>query len=587
MNLVCGLIDESYKCTYGLGGATDNSDAFVNKTISLVCAKNSFSAFQVCLKADEPFIVSTGGNPVFSPKGPYNIVRLECTVKSLPEPNISMFPELYMEDDDGVLKADILSAQEYVEVKPGMTQPVWVEVLLPAGLKAGIYEGQVDLYIHRMFQDEERVSPLTFTLEVKDVTLPCPKEYMYYLDLWQHPSNISRKHEVRLWSDEHFEVLEKYIKSLADLGQKAATAIVSEIPWSGQFCTKVVNYPSDLFEYSMVMIIKDENGDYIYDYSSLKRYLDLCFKHGIDKEIEVFGLFSIWVNEQEGYGSIAPDYPDAIRIRYYDKKDGTFKFMNSGEEIKEYIRALEQYFIKESLIDRVRICADEPLDVELFQARLNMLRKTAPHFKYKAAINHFEFVETITDIEIEDCVFSLDCIMREPSRLRNIREAINGRLLFYVCCGPEFPNTFLASNLVESQFLGILAGILGLDGFLRWNYTVWPENPRERIRYRYPNWPAGDTNFVYPGNNGAPLLTLRYKNLKRGIEFYELLRLVKERSRNAESVIEQIKSKLIKTDDLRDFLPQRKKEAGEIFSIDYNDYREVYRILLDECVLEQ
>ena len=84
MNFVYGLIDESYKCAYGTDGAAGNSEAFENKDLSLVCAKNSFAAFQVCLKADEPFIVSTGGNPVFSPKGPYNIVRLECC-KDLPE----------------------------------------------------------------------------------------------------------------------------------------------------------------------------------------------------------------------------------------------------------------------------------------------------------------------------------------------------------------------------------------------------------------------------------------------------------------------------------------------------------------------
>jgi len=582
MNLIYGLVDESFKCTYGIGGIAENSNAFESKEISLVCAKNSFAAFQVCLKADEPFIVSTGKNPVFSPKGLYNNVRLECCIESFPVSNISMLPELYMEDDDAILKADILSEQEYVEVRPGMTQPVWVEVALPVDMQAGIYKGQVDLYIHKMFQDEKKLSPLTFTLEVKDVTLPCPEEYRFYLDLWQHPSNVSRKHEVRLWSDEHFDVLEKYIKSLAAIGQKAATAVVSEIPWSGQFCCKTVNYPSDLFEYSMVKVTKDENGYFNYDYTSLKRYIDLCFKYGIDKEIEVFGLFNIWVNEQEGYGGVAFDYPDAIRIRYYDKKDKTYKYMKSGEEIKEYIRALEQYFIKEGLIDRVRICADEPQDVEMFFTRLDLLKKTAPAFKYKAAINHFDFVGTVSGIE--DCVFSLDCIMREPERLGDIRKETAGRLLYYVCCGPKVPNTFLASNLVESQFLGILAGILDLDGFLRWNYTVWPENPRERIRYRYPHWPAGDTNFVYPGNNGAPLLTLRYKNLKRGIEFYELIRLVKERGKNAESVMEQIKNKLIKTDDLRNFLPWRRKEAEEIFSVDCSDYREVYRVLLDECV---
>ena len=583
MNLDYGLTNESFKCKYGTGGVTDNSTAFEQTSISLVCAKNSYAAFQVCLKSDEPFTISTGNNPVFSPKGLYNNIRLKCEIDRLSDKNISMFPELYMEDDDGVFKADILSAQESIEVKTGLTQPVWIEVKIPAETVAGIYHGRVDLYLHKMFQDEKKFSSLAFDLEVKDVTLPSPAEYRYYLDLWQHPSNISRKHEVRLWSDEHFDVLENYIKSLAELGQKAVTVIASEIPWSGQFCSKAVNYPSDLFEYSMVKVEKNENGEYNYDYSCLKKYLDLCFKYGIDKEIEVFGFFNIWVSEPEGYGSVAPDYPDAIRIRYFDRKDGSFKFIKTGEEIKNYIKALEQYFIKEGLIDRVRICADEPANMELFLTRLSLLKKNAPSFKYKAAINHFEFVENVP--EIDDCVFALDCIMRQPENLEKIRKGIIGRLLFYVCCGPKVPNTFISSHLVESQFLAIIAGILNLDGFLRWNYTVWPEKPRERIKYKYPVWPAGDTNFVYPGNNGSPLLTLRYKNLKRGIEFYELIQLVKERNRNVADVIEQVRRKVLRTDDLKDFLPDRKKDVKELLSVEYCDYQEAYRILLDESVL--
>lgn len=579
MNLVYGLIDESFKCKYGTVGIVENSAAFQNSSISLVSAKNSFAAFQLCLRSDEPVTVSVGNSPVFSPRGLYTNIRLRCEIEKLPDAEIRMHPELYMEDDDGVFKADILSNEETVEVKPGFTQPVWVEIGVNSEIKAGVYEGRINMYAHRMFENEKKLDTLAFTLEVKDVTMPDPANYKYYFDLWQHPSNISRKHEVRLWSDEHFEVLEKYIKSLAGLGQKVATVIASEIPWSGQFCCKAVNYPSDMFEYSMVKVEKNERGDFVYDYSIMKRYLELCFKYGIDSEIEVFGLFNIWVNEAEGYGSVAPDYPDAIRIRYFDRKDGCFKYVNSADGIRAYIKAFEEYFKKEGLLNKVRICADEPSNLEVFLNRMSLLKETAPGFRYKADINHFEFLDKAS--EIEDCVFALDCIMKQPGGLEKARKEVKGRITYYVCCGPRIPNTFLCSSLVESQLLGILAGIMELDGFLRWNYTAWPEKPRERIRYKYPVWPAGDTNFVYPGNNGEPLLTLRYKNLKRGIEFFELMHLVREHCSDADSIIGCVRSKVLRTDDLMDFLPERKKQAQEIFSLEYRDYREAFNILLD------
>ena len=60
---------------------------------------------------------------------------------------------------------------------------------------------------------------------------------------------------------------------------------------------------------------------------------------------------------------------------------------------------------------------------------------------------------------------------------------------------------------------------------------MFNDDPRADIRYYI--FPAGDTNFVYPAKNGAPLLTLRYKALRRGIELYELLERAKETAPDA------------------------------------------------------
>lgn len=45
------------------------------------------------------------------------------------------------------------------------------------------------------------------------------------------------------------------------------------------------------------------------------------------------------------------------------------------------------------MLDRVRVCADEPADLPVFLERLRFLKEVAPHFRYKVAINHFEFME--------------------------------------------------------------------------------------------------------------------------------------------------------------------------------------------------
>ncbi len=123
---------------------------------------------------------------------------------------------------------------------------------------------------------------------------------------------------------------------------------------------------------------------------------------------------------------------------------------------------------------------------------------------------------------------------------------------------------------------------MGLDGFLRWNYTVWPERPRESIIYRPAVFPAGDTNFVYPSNSGKPILSLRYKALERGIEDFELLKLVEERCSNWEQVTQEYYALILRELDLKLHHPEEyQKEPEELYSLLEADYEKARLRLLE------
>ncbi|SHF38066.1 protein of unknown function [Caldanaerobius fijiensis DSM 17918] len=575
MQLECGLAEESYK--YIAGKLVD----FTRKKFDLVSGRRDWVAFQLMLKGDEEFTVSTGDNPTFSVKGPLLNIRVHVEVEGIPQSCIRLYPIGTVEDDDGIQKADMLLKNEVVTVAKDAVQPIWVEIDIPEDVQPGNHQGTISIFAHRMFEDEKKVAAMFFNVMVKDVVLPRPSEYRFHLDLWQHLSNIARKHEVRLWSDEHFRVLEEYVKSLAQLGQKAITIIASEIPWSGQRSYRVKDYPSDMFEYSMVKVEKDLNGNFIYDFSAVKRYIELCFKYGIDKEIEVFGLCNIWEDDEFGYGKVATDYPDAIRVRYYDRADSCYKYMRDAKDISAYIKALESFFIENGWIELVRIIADEPSDMELYEKRLEAIKNAAPQFKFKAAINHAEFIKRFKR-QISDYVPMLPCVCQEWDSLKEMAGKDIERLLWYVCCWPLYPNTFISSPLLESRLIGLLTAYMNFDGFLRWNYTVWPEKPRERISFRYPEWRAGDTNFVYPGMDGAPILTIRYKNLKRGIEDYELIQMLKGVHPHSDEILSKVWSRIFKFKDIAELAPEAGKKPEELYSLDYEDYMAVKEYLLDE-----
>ena len=97
----------------------------------------------------------------------------------------------------------------------------------------------------------------------------------------------------------------------------------------------------------------------------------------------------------------------------------------------------------------------------------------------------------------------------------------------------------------------------------------------------FPPWKAGDTNFVYPANDGRPLLTLRYKNLKRGIEDFELIQILKQTNPRAEKVLNEVWGRLIKSRDIKEFHPARRKKAEYSYSLEYEDYQCAKALILD------
>lgn len=477
-------------------------------------------------------------------------------------------------DNDRLRKADAILASPVLEPDGSRACSVWVEMQIPEDTVPGEYPCMISLYGGELFLPETKLASLPVTVTVYDCVMPSPAEHRFHLDLWQHLSNIARKHEVSLWSEAHFTVLENYVRSLGELGQKAVTLVVSEVPWAGQDCREEYRMAANLFEYSIVPVTKTADG-FVYDYRPMQRYIDLCAKYGIDREISLFGLANIWGGGD--FGALAPDYPDQIKIRYLDEADGCYRYMTTAAEIDDYIRSLAQYFIATGQIGKVRLAADEPVDIAAYRKTLEHLHLAAPAFRCKAAINHASFISEFQN-EVDDYVPAIGTMADEYDIMREYQNTLKGkRFLWYVCCGPAYPNTFLGSRLTESYFIGILTSYLKLDGFLRWAYTVWNDDPRTDIRYG--GWAACDTNFVYPAANGAPLLSLRYKALKRGIQFYELLERLRA-SGDTEGLTEAF-DMVVREKDVREYY-RTYHSLEALCSVDYADYLGLKKFLLEK-----
>ncbi|HKH59588.1 MAG TPA: DUF4091 domain-containing protein, partial [Flavitalea sp.] len=107
---------------------------------------------------------------------------------------------------------------------------------------------------------------------------------------------------------------------------------------------------------------------------------------------------------------------------------------------------------------------------------------------------------------------------------------------YYVCCNPARPNNFVFSPPVEGRYISWYAAAYGYDGFLRWAYDAWPEDPMRDARHTM--WPAGDCFLVYPGGNSS----IRFEKLREGIVDFEKIRIL--RGLAAKSTDSKIKASL-------------------------------------------
>ena len=575
MSVIISAENEAFKLRINAEDKTAHNFKPGSRSVDLSVCRNSFAAFQIVMQCDFRCCVKLNDAPWFSEYSDAGVLTIRHEGEWKPVMNhIGMYLA-----DDGYLYGDCLRSDPVADAEADVPAGVFVRFEIPKDMAPGKYSGVFKVFSTHLFEDEVLVDSISYTVTVKDIVLPDPKDHSFSLDLWQHNCNIARKAGVANWCDRHFEIMEQYIKTLAALGQSSVTAIVSEIPWSGQRCFQNKETPSNMFEYSMVSVQQEPDGSYTYDYSVLDRYIQLCFGYGIDKKIEVFGLINNWVSVEDGFLNFT-ETPEAIRIRYR-MPDGSFRYMKKASDIEDYIKALYRHFLEKGWLDKVRVVADEPTDYEKFRISLDMVKRLAPGFRYKAAFGKKSFYDEFQDT-IEDFCVILTGLTTAAEEWRTVfKEDKKHNFTFYVCCFPRCPNTYLFSDLLETRYLAILADYFRLSGFLRWNYTVWPRDPRYDIRY-YP-FPAGDTNFVYPGGDMQPLLSLRYMALRRSMEDYELLAMLRDAGQ--ERVVEEMHRSILTNRQFSQFHDEWNTflEFEEMSAATYQDYekmrREMYNAL--------
>ena len=391
---------------------------------------------------------------------------------------------------DSLSAADMIDNADVKDIAQGELQPVWISVRVPSDAVPGVYSGNLKI----KYSGGKLSVP--FTVEVCDRTLPAPSEWKFHLDLWQNPYSVARYHGVELWSQEHFDLMRPVMKLLADAGQKSVTATILDRPWNGQ--------TYDAFG-PMVTKTKNADGSWTYDYTVFDRWVEFMESVGIDRQINCYSLI-----------------PWALRFDYIDGETGEKAYVEAAPGSVAY-KAYWAPFISDfaghlrdkGWFGKTMIAMDErPL--EAMTAALDVIRSVEPEFKVSLAGNYHE--------EIEKELYDL-CIPFRASYPDGVigRRRSEGKVTtYYTCCAEAYPNTFMASSPYEAAWIPWRAIAADCDGYLRWAYNSWTEDPVRDARFR--TWAAGDCYMVYPDGRSS----IRMENLIDGIQDVEKIRILAE-----------------------------------------------------------
>lgn len=392
---------------------------------------------------------------------------------------------------DSSVVGDVIDLKAVTQLQAKETRPLWVNVQVPADIKPGVYRGKIS------FTGTDAPEALAIELKVVNRELPAPRDWAFHLDLWQNPYAVARYHQVPVWSKEHFEAMKPVMKLLADAGQKVITASIMHKPWGGQ--------TEDYFE-SMVMRIKTLGGEWVYDYAVFDKWVEFMMGLGIDQQISCFTMI-----------------PWDLSFQYFDQATNSLQVIKTDMDNPEYadywrpfLSDFARHLKEKGWFEKTMIAMDER-PMKAMQKAIRLIREADPAYQVALAGNYHQEIEP----DIEDyCVASGQYFPEDVLKERREKGWVS---TYYTCCTEAYPNTFTFSPAAEAAWLGWYAAAKDFDGYLRWAYNSWTQEPLQDSRFR--SWGGGDCYLVYPAGRSS----IRMERLVEGVQAFEKIRLLRDK----------------------------------------------------------
>jgi len=525
--------------------------------VHISAARNEYEAFQVAIKAETDLrevrtkvgrLKHTGGYAITQENLKWNFVGLVPVKAIAALERKTWVPEQELVRTKPGLFPDPLLEDETASIPKGETRSIWVTVRIPEDAPSGNYFGKV-----LVMADGEKAT-VNVSLKVWNFTLP--KESHMWLTHFMWVESGCQAYGIQPWSEDCWKLIENYAEDMAAHRQN------------------VILTPS----FSLIKIYCDDAGNLSFDFTDFDRWVTLFKSKGIPL-IEGFYLARAKIGDK------------SEKFPFRRKSDGALisneSYDTFGEEFEKYfgayLKALEKHLEEKGwLKDFVIHLSDEPKPqgVAAYRRLGEVAKKYAPRIRRVDAIVLKDEIAGYIDIWVP-------LLSEYFTEYYKERQKMGEEVWWYTACMPrgnKYPNLFIDYPLIKVRIIHWLNFTYGITGWLRWGYNYyfapggkefldpWQENSGKGT------WPAGDPFFVYPGKNLKPLSSIRWEEVREGMEDYEYLWLLRKKidekkgsaeAAEAEKVMQQVLSELASslTDYARDpvvLLIAREKIAEQL-----------------------
>ena len=412
-----------------------------------------------------------------------------------------LFPDPLFPIDDGKFR-----------IRVGKWRTIWVSIDIPEDLPEGKYPVSIEI------SSEETQESQTVTFDVTVNSAVLPKQKLRFTQ-WLHCDCIADAHNVEIFSEEHWRLIESYMRLAAEHGMNM---ILTPVITPALDTAVGAERPT----VQLVKITLDENG-YTFDFTLLERFVRMAQGCGIN-DFEISHFFTQWG---------AAYCPKVIAVvNGEEKRIFGWDTASDSEEYKTFLEALVPQLIAE--LNRLGVkhehiwfhVSDEPNKDHMPRYRIceGMIHELIEGCHHMDALSTFNYYK--------EGLVETPVVATNSKSMGLYVDANIDNLWCYYCCSQctGVANRFFSMPSARNRIIGVQLYKYGIKGFLHWGYNFYyTQYSKAKIDPFCESdsggaFPSGDAFSVYPYKNGA-IPSLRQKVFMNALEDARLLELLEEK----------------------------------------------------------